>query len=222
MRSFVRPDGRRFVRDPDEQSLSGLEQDAYCTSDERDVDRLTALGFLVNRREGEYVLPTRVSPSAFPAGIRVARGDEVEERALRLLDDELRQDVPGSDGWTWDEAGFREETYESPHFDPATYLVAVDEGSGDLVGIVRVWMRPGVPTLGFIGVARSHRQHGLGRALVTSVLAELEGRGIPEVTTSIDDTNVASRGLLEGLGARRTGTSVELIKRHPAAVRRSL
>jgi ribosomal protein S18 acetylase RimI-like enzyme len=216
MRSFVRPDGRCFVRDPDEQSLAVLEQDVYCTVDEHDLDGLAALGFLVNRREGEYLLPTRVDQSAFPAGVRIASAAEVEEEALRLLDDELRQDVPGSDGWRWDEAGFREETYESPHFDPATYLVAVDEESGDLVGIARVWMRPGMPKLGFIGVARSHRQRGLGRALVTSVLAELDGRGIPEVTTSIDETNVASRALLEGLGAHRMSTSVELVRPRPA------
>ena len=214
MRSFVRPDGRRFVRDPDEQSLAGIAEAIYLTVDEADVDAYLALGFSVHRREGTYVVPTGATRVVPPSGIALVDADGVDEERLRLLDDELRQDVPGSDGWRWAEAGFREETYESPQFDPTTYLVAVDEASGELVGIVRVWMRQPIPRLGFIGVRRDLRQRGIARALLGEVFSHLRDRGIAEVTTEIDETNVASRALLEGLGARRKGTSVELV-RHP-------
>ena len=64
----------------------------------------------------------------------------VEEEQLRLLDDLLRQEVPGTGGWKWNAEGFRAETYESSDFDLATYLVALTDGR-DGSGIGRVWMR---------------------------------------------------------------------------------
>jgi RimJ/RimL family protein N-acetyltransferase len=151
-------------------------------------------------------VPTACDP---PPPFAHVRADEADLDRLRLLDDELRQDVPGTDGWRWDEDGFREETFQ-PAFDPALYLVAVD--GGEYVGIVRVWMNPRGPRLGFVGVRRSQRQHGLGRALVAAVFAELHSRGIAEVTTEIDDENVASRALLEGMGARPVGATLELVR----------
>lgn len=62
---------------------------------------------------------------------------------LRALDDELRQDVPGIDGWRWDEAGFRAETYDSPAYDLATYLVAVRRDGRGCAGLARVCNQPG-------------------------------------------------------------------------------
>ena len=62
-----------------------------------------------------------------------------------------------------------------------------------------------VPRLGFVGVSRPHRRRGVALALLSRAFGVLASRGIPEVTTEIDETNTASRGLLEGLGARRVG-----------------
>jgi ribosomal protein S18 acetylase RimI-like enzyme len=209
----VRPDGRRFVRGPDAESLAEGIGDVYCTVDASEIDPHLALGFEVHRREGTYVVPTGSARGEEPAGILFAQADEVDEITLRLLDDALRQDVPGTNGWQWDAAGFREETYGARDFDPTTYLVALDEASGDCVGIARVWMKQPTPRLGFIGVLPSYRRRGIARALLAEVFARLDERGIHEVSTEIDETNAASRALLEGLGARRTGTSVELIRR---------
>lgn len=213
MRSFVRPDGRRFVRDPDRASLEALGGDVYCTVDESEIEPLLELGFEAHRREGAFLVPTGVRSDPLPEGIEIITLDRADEGSLRLLDDTLRQDVPGTDGWRWDEAAFHEETYESPGADPHAYLVAADAASGEYVGIVRVWMREPVPCLGFVGVRRDYRRRGLGRALVTAVLAEVRRRGIDEVSTEIDDMNVASRALFDGLGAHWTGTSVELCRR---------
>ncbi|HLY94209.1 MAG TPA: GNAT family N-acetyltransferase [Gaiellaceae bacterium] len=211
MKSFVRPDGRCFVRDPDAESLAAVTHDVYCSVDESQMEPYLALGFAVHRREGEYLVPT-VAKGERPDGISFRRADEIDEGTLRTLDNELRQDVPGTDGWRWDVSGFHEETYESPHFDPATYLVAVDDAAREAVGIVRVWMRPNEPKLGFIGVTAAYRRRGIALALLAAVFAELRARGVDEVTTTIDEANIASRALLEGLGARRTGTSVELLR----------
>jgi RimJ/RimL family protein N-acetyltransferase len=130
---------------------------------------------------------------------------------LRLLDDLLRQDVPGSDGWRWDEKGFHEETYESPDFDPTTYLGAVD-GDGEYLGIARIWMKPQQPRLGFIGVRADWRRRGLARALVAAVLTVLHERGLPEVRTEVDETNVSSRTLLARFGGQTIATSLELVR----------
>ena len=74
-------------------------------------------------------------------------------------------------------------------------------------------MNPGRPRLGFIGVLPGYRRRGIARALLARVFAELQERGVHDVSTEIDETNTASRALLEGLGARRTGTTVELNRR---------
>jgi RimJ/RimL family protein N-acetyltransferase len=148
-----------------------------------------------------------------PPGIVIISAADADEDDLRRLDDTLRQDVPGTAGWTWDPGDFREETFDSAEFDPATYLVAVDVDSGRYAGLVRVWNNPGRPRLGLIGVTRPHRRRGLARALLARAFGVLHLRGQPVVTADADDTNLASRSLLLGLGARREGGSVEFIRR---------
>ena len=215
MTVFVRPDGRRFVRARELGAAPAGE--LYCTVDEDDAETLALcerLGFVVNRRESRYALPTdAVAPAPLPAGIRVVTADEADEARLRLLDDALRQDVPGTEGWRWDEAGFREEFDDSS--DPATYLVAVAE-NGEYVGLVRVWHRPSGPRLGMIGVLPAYRRRGLARVLLATVFAVLHDLGLGEVSTDIDDENEASKALLLPLGARRVGGTVELVRRDHA------
>ena len=206
---FVRPDGRRFLRgDPNDVP----DDDVYVTVAESDVSRYEGVGFVVSRREDEYLVPTGHHAVAPPPGFAFRRADEVDEERLRRLDDALRQDVPGTDGWRWDAAGFRAETFESPAFDPATYLVAVDRRD-DYVGLARVWVNRPTPRLGMIGVLAPYRRRGLAKALLEAVFSELHRRGAVEVSTEVDETNVASQALLAGFGARRIAGHVELIRR---------
>ena len=217
-RTFVRPDGRRFVLGRPEDSLPPGE--LFATVDESDDEQLhafEALGFSRERRELDLVLRTDVPQAPAPSGAKAVRADEVDEETLRLLDDELRQDVPGTDGWRWPADDFREETYLSPHFDPAVYLVATRKG--EYVGICRVWIRPEHARLGFIGVRRSLRRQGIARWLIGEAFAVLHARGEREVWTEVDEANVASRTLLEGLGGRLVGASLEL--RRPSEPRPS-
>jgi len=171
-----------------------------------------AAGFVEQRRENRYVVPTTTSSSREPPpGVSFITADAVDERRLRQLDDELRQDVPGTDGWRWEPHDFRVETWESPHFDPEVYVVAVDAG-GRYVGIARIWMRAAGAHLGFIGVARAYRRRGIASALLGRVFGVLAARGITEVTTEIDVANVASRATIEPLGARVLGETVEVVR----------
>lgn len=168
-----------------------------------------------NRGEVTYLVPVVRRPRlGVPPGVVFAQVDEVDEAKLRLLDNELRQDVPGAEGWHWGAADFHAETNEATDFDPTTYLIALDCDSHEYVGIVRVWMKDPIPRLGFVGVRRRYRRRGIAAALIAEVFARLEERGVDEVSTEIDETNAASRALFEKLGARRTGTTVELIKRY--------
>ncbi len=194
----------------------------HATVDEEDIQelaRFTQLGFTVSRREGNYLIPTDPLVTGLqakwpPEEITVISARDAYEDQLRLLDDALRQDVPGADGWAWDPGDFREETFGS-EFDPATYLVAVDSASGDYIGLVRVWNSPGRPRLGLIAVLSPYRRRGLAKALLAQAFGVLHDRGKPDVTAEADDTNTASRSLLAGLGARRRGGSTEMIKRLP-------
>lgn len=213
-----------------------LGRDLYVTLEDAEYEALDACaeaGFAVHRRESSYRIP--VDPAVtglagaglagavlsagpagavLPAGLDVLSAGDADITRLRRLDDALRQDVPGCEGWRWDAGQFRAETF-SWFFDPATYLVAVDRASGEYAGLVRIWDNRAGPRLGLIAVLAPYRRRGVARALLGQAFAVLAGRGATSVTGETDDTNVASVSLLTGLGARRYGGSVELIRRQP-------
>ena len=118
-----------------------LGRDLYVTLEDAEYDALDACaraGFAVHRRESYYRIPadpavTGLAGAVLPPGLGVLSTAGADITRLRLLDDALRQDVPGSAGWRWDAEEFRAETY-GPFFDPATYLVAVDRVSGEYAG----------------------------------------------------------------------------------------
>ena len=71
----------------------------------------------------------------------------------------------------------------------------------------------GRPLLGLVAALPGYRRRGLARALIAQAFGVLTERGKTEVTAEIDHTNAASIALFTGLGAHRTGGSIELIKR---------
>jgi GNAT superfamily N-acetyltransferase len=200
-----------------------LGRDLYVTLEDAEYDALDACveaGFAVQRRESYYRVPadpvvTGLAGAVLPAGLGVVSAADTDITRLRLLDDALRQDVPGSEGWRWDAEEFRAETF-SPFFDPATYLVAVDRVSGQYAGLVRIWRNRASPRLGLIATLAQYRRRGVARALLGRAFAVLAARGEPSVVGEVDDANVASVSLLTGLGARRYGGNVELIRRQPS------
>jgi GNAT superfamily N-acetyltransferase len=202
-----------------------LGRDLYVTLEDAEYDALEACeaaGFAVHRRESYYRIPagpavTGLAGAVLPAGFGVLSAADADITRLRLLDDALRQDVPGCSGWRWDAEQFRAETFGA-FFDPATYLVAVDQASGDYAGLVRVWRNRAGPRLGLIATLAPYRRRGVARALLGRVFAVLATRGDTSVVGEADDTNVACLSLLTGLGARRYGGNVELIRRHQSGI----
>jgi ribosomal protein S18 acetylase RimI-like enzyme len=200
-----------------------LRQDLYTTVDEGDEAELrnwSAAGFTFLRREHHYLVPTgpdrtRLAGAALPAGMSLVSADAVDEDGLRMLDEALRQDVPGTDGWINDPQEFREHTFDERRFDPATYLVAVDDFSRAFAGLARVWNHPRQPRLDLVGVTSGYRRQGLAKNLLAAVFAPLRDRGVSEVAAEADATNAASNALLTRIGARRAGGSIELVRRAP-------
>jgi GNAT superfamily N-acetyltransferase len=189
--TWVRPDGKVFARSPEDDG-----DYAECRDD--NAERWLAAGWTIQRREDEYVVP-----AVRPAQHEFLHLEDADLDRLRLLDDELRQDVPGTDGWRWAHDDFVAETYSSP----SVYLV-----TPEYEGICRVWLSEPTPRLGFVGVRRPVRGGGLGRALVTAALGETNALGFSEVTTEIDVENAASQALFRGFGARRIGGFAELVR----------
>lgn len=199
-----------------------LRRDLYTNlsgDDGPGLDRWRRLGFEVVRREILFLVPvdpalTGLGDARPPAGIVLLAADAVDEDRLRALDDALRTDVPGTSGWVNDPGEFRQYTFDQPHFDPATYLVAVDDARKQFAGLVRVWNHPVHARLGLIGVTRAYRRRGLARGLLAAAFAPLHERGVSSVAAEADDANVASAALLRAIGARPTGETLELLRRY--------
>jgi ribosomal protein S18 acetylase RimI-like enzyme len=176
-------------------------------ADEHRADDVAA-GFRVSRRELRYQLPVTRFDAPMPDGLRTVPASRDIAEPLAHLDATLRRDVPGAEGWEFDLSDFVRQTFDD-QFDPALYRIAMD---GDqMVGLVRIWAGPRpVPRLGLIAVLAAYRRRGLARALLAEDFGVLADRGVPFVTTEADETNVASRTLLEGLGAQTTDVDVEM------------
>src|ERR1035437_2809887 len=132
-----------------------LGRDLCVTLEDAEYEALDACaeaGFAVHRRESSYRIPadpavTGLAGAVLPAGLDVLSAADADITRLRLLDDALRQDVPGCEGWRWDAGQFRAETFSS-FFDPATYLLAVGRASGEYAGLVRIWRNRAGPASG--------------------------------------------------------------------------
>lgn len=227
---LCRPDGRWFVSiDAWDDSAyaplframdEDLRQDLYTNLSADDVEGLTRwqrFGFSVARRETLYEVPvdpavTGLDEAPLPDGIVLVPADAVDEDRLRELDDTLRQDVPGTDGWASDPMEFREQTFDERYFDPSAYLVAVDDAHKTFAGLVRVWNHPRLARLGLIGVVPAYRRRGLARAMLGAAFGPVYERGNATVTAEAAVTNLASTALLESIGARRTGETLALLR----------
>lgn len=151
--------------------------------------------------EGDCYTTVDASDDAMLAALRGAGFDEHRREDL--------YEIP--DGWQPDPVWFREETYDSPFFDPQTYRVALD--GDDYVGLARIWKKPPSQQygrLGCVGVLAPYRQRGLGRALIAQAMTAHAATGQTMVGAEVDTTNIASRTLLSGFGGKVIGATIEL------------
>ncbi|MFC0626333.1 GNAT family N-acetyltransferase [Kribbella deserti] len=201
--------------------VADQQEPQYTVTDETDRDLLVSwerVGFATWRREWEVVVPTepQAALSAPPPGVTIATGDELAEVALHELDQAIRAEVGATAGWQtmpaevlpW-QGGTR------PPLEPSKYTVAVRDGQ--YVGLVRLATMTRRPRIGLVAVLAGQRRRGIARALLSQALSGLHRAGIETASAEVDETNLAAMALFEGLGARRTGANLELVRRQGKA-----
>lgn len=191
----------------------------YTVVDETDQDLVASwerAGFASWRREWEFVVPTdlRDAPAPVPPGVVIATA---AEEPLRELDEVIRAEVEASVGCQTMPAEVLPWQGGTRPMDPSKYTVAVLRDQ--YVGLVRLATRTRQPRIGLVAVRAGEQRRGIARALLSQVLGGLHRSGVDTASAEVDETNVAAMALFEGLGARRTGSNLELVCRHGKAQR---
>jgi len=218
-----RPDGRLFVSIDAwheaafdrlaEAVLAALPRPLHTVVDEADEElaaRWRRSGFAIRRREIEYAVPTDphvtgLDEARSPAGVTVKAFGSAEEGPLLDLDRVIRDEVG---------AGWRDmpaEVLVRPAFDPSKYAVA--SHAGEYVGLLRVATVTRLPRIGLLAVRSGWRRRGVGRALLGHALGALHRVGKQTASAEVTESNVAATALVEGIGARRAGSNLELVIR---------
>ncbi|MFB9364908.1 GNAT family N-acetyltransferase [Kitasatospora albolonga] len=224
-----RPDGRRFLsidvwRDTAFSPLAAAMSAALPAplhalvgeADSGPDSRWRQAGYAFSRREVEYRLPTAPDAAApltvsLPAGFTVLPGTGADEELVRGLDRALREEIDAAVGWHTMPAEVIPRPAGTVLGDPARYAVAVAD-DGAYVGLVRVAVVPRRARIGLVAVLAGARRRGVGRALLAHALGSLHAAGLPSATAEVDASNLAGTALVEGFGARRVDSVVELIR----------
>lgn len=148
-----------------------------------------------------------------PSGFSILSAATADEDRLFALDNTLRQDTPGTDGWRGNREWFHDELTESPPFHPAAYLVAADDRNGEYVGLIRIWRNDDGPRLGLIGVRRRNRNTVIAMALLNQALTAAAQWGHDTFTAETSLSNRVIHPRLVRLGAESTGRTIQLIRR---------
>jgi ribosomal protein S18 acetylase RimI-like enzyme len=196
--------------------LTDLPGPLYTMVDEADHDltaRWERAGLTVRRREQEYLFAT----DPLVTGLDTTRAPEVpilglgaaREPALREVYEAVRAEVDASAGWDTMPVEMPPRPDGAP-LDPTRYAVA--EAADRYVGLVRVVSRRRHARIGLVAVREGQRRRGIARAMLAEVLDALHRGGVETATAEVDERNSAATALFEGIGARRVGGTVEMVR----------
>ncbi|MQS16693.1 GNAT family N-acetyltransferase [Streptomyces kaniharaensis] len=224
-----RPDGRLFIsidawhgavfdRIADAM-LADLPTPLYTVVDEADHDSTSAwerAGFTTARREWGYRVPTDPQVTGLdsvrtPSGVTIVPAGEAEEGPLRALDRVIRDEVEAAVGWQAMPAEVLPRPAGTTVVDPSKYAVA--RQSDQYVGFVRVAPLTRQPRIGLIAVRADRHRRGIARALLAHALGSLHRSGTASAWAEVNESNAAATALFEGIGARRAGSTLELVRR---------
>ncbi|AHH97426.1 GNAT family N-acetyltransferase [Kutzneria viridogrisea] len=227
--AFRRPDGRIFLsidswRDTvfdqlAEAMLAILPTPLHTVVDEADLDLTSSwrrVGFSTGRREWEYHLPTDPRVTGLdtvrpPSGVTVTPIGAARQGPLREVYDAIRAEVDVTAGWESMPTEVLVRSDGTAPLDPSKYAVA--EQGGRYVGLVRVVSRRHHARIGLVAVRADDHRRGIARALLANVLGALHRGGVDTASAEVDESNEAAKALCAGLGARRMGSALELVRR---------
>jgi ribosomal protein S18 acetylase RimI-like enzyme len=217
-----RPDGRIFLSVDAwhgaafdrlaEVMLADLPRPLYTMVDEADED-LTAqwerAGFVIRRREWDYLVSTDPQVTGLgsvlpPPGVTIVGVGRAAEAPLRRVDRAIRDEVEAAVGWREMPA----EIFPYP-MDPSRYAVA--EQADDYVGLIRIGPVIRRPRIGLIAVRAGVRRRGIARSLLANVLGALHRTGFEVASAEVNESNGPATALFESIGARRAGSTLELV-----------
>ncbi|MFJ7250352.1 GNAT family N-acetyltransferase [Kitasatospora sp. NPDC098652] len=223
-----RPDGRLFVSIDTWHDtvfdrlaaalLTDLPAPLHTVVDEADHDTRSAwqrAGFTTARRERAYLVPTDPQATGLgavrpPEGVTILPAGLAEEGPLRALERVVHAEVEAGAGWPAMPAQVLPRPAGTIVVDPTTYAVA---RQGDrYVGLIRV-TPPRRPRIGLIAVRAELRRRGIARALLAHALDSLHRGGTATAWAEATESDPAATALLEGVGARRAGATLELVHR---------
>ncbi|MGH8877562.1 MAG: GNAT family N-acetyltransferase [Stackebrandtia sp.] len=155
-----------------------------------------------------------LKPARLPDGYTLITADRADGRSWFTLDNTLRQDVRGCEGWRGDLKWFAEHNQDSADFDPSAYLIAVDDTNGEYAGLVRFRKhREAGPRLEMLAVLRQYRACGLGRALLARGVDIASAWGHDGFTGATARDAAAMRSLWITMGATDTDSRQTLVLR---------
>jgi GNAT superfamily N-acetyltransferase len=215
--TWLRPDDRLFLFFVGSSAAIGPLSDAVVDDLGRPVHAfvdageagsfkaLVSAGFAVEMTSERFRVPfeavlNKLRRADAPAGFTIKSAADADEGRLFALDNELRRDTPGTDGWVGDRQWFHVELTESPPFDSGAYLVGIEEASGRYAGLVRIWRNPPGPRFGFVGVARPYRRTFLAAALIRRALDAAAGWGHDTFVTESSLSNRVIHPRLQRVG----------------------
>ena len=221
-----RPDGRLFLSidawhgavfgELADVMLADLPRPLFTVVDEADLELAShwrRAGFTVRRREWEYLVPTDPRATGLdavlpPPGVTIVPVGGAAEAPLRALDRVIRDEVEAAVGWPEMPA----EVLPRPAvLDPSKYAVAAEVDR--YVGLLRLAAVTRQPRIGLVAVRTDRQRRGIARALLASVLGSLHHGGTETASAEVNEANPAAMALLEGVGARRAGSNLELVLR---------
>ena len=200
-------------------SFLGRSLHTVADADDRDaVNSLSAAGFTTELEFESFRVRfdkalALLDRARVPPGFSVHTADTVNEGRLFTLDNTIRHDVPGTDGWRGNRDWFHEELMEAPPFDPAAYLVSVDDDNGQYVGLTRIWRNPAGPRFGLVGVIRQYRTTVIAAALMKRALVAASQWDHETFVAATSPMNPVTYPRMKRLGAESLGKHLQLIRR---------
>jgi hypothetical protein len=224
----LRPDDRVFLRFAGDWASYGILSEAartelarplYATVDGMDATTLRALeaaGFqhghtteIFRIRFDDALRSLR--RSWLPTWARIVSAGDAERDRLLELDNDVRCDVPGTDGWQGNRAWFDDELAESPPFDPKGYLVAEDLRNGHYAGLFRIWRNESGPRLGLVGTRRPYRPTTIAGALLRAALVAASTWGSDVFETEASVSNPVTYQRAAALATERFGRRHQMV-----------